>query len=149
MDGGPDLQSAGTAVELGGLTVGAVRRTQHLPDHSDADAVYRIRRLVSPTDEMIDLIDEQRKRALERTVRQHEEDPEASRHRGLPTRPNGPNIRRAREPVNGLLLLYPLQEPDADGLPFVGFAASFPNSEDDTPVDYVVNSVYWQEELGI
>ena len=139
----------GTAVELGGLTVGAVRRAQHLPDHSDADTVYRIRRLVSPTDEMIDLTDEQRKRALERTVRQHEDDPEASRHRGSPTRPNGPNIRRVRGTENGLLLLYPLQEPDADGLPFVGFAASFPNAEDDTPVDYVVNSVYWQEELGI
>ena len=66
-----------------------------------------------------------------------------------PSRPNGPNIRRVRGSENGLLLLYPLQEPDADGLPFVGFAASFPNAEDDTPVDYVVNSVYSQEELGI
>ena len=90
----------GTAVELGGLTVGAVRRAQHLPDHSDADAVYRIRRLVSPTDEMIDLLDEQRKRALARTVRQHEDDPEASRHRGSAVqaqRPQHPPRSRPRE----------------------------------------------------
>ena len=141
--------SRGDTADLGGLTVRPVRRAQHLPDHSDADSVYRIRRLVSPTDEMIDLDDDQRKNALEETVGRHEHDPEGSRHRVRPTRPNGPNIRRVRSAEHGLLLLYPLQEKDADGLPFVGFAASFPNAINDTPVEYVVNTVYWQEELGI
>ena len=139
----------GDATELGGLTVRPVRRAQHLPDHSDADSVYRIRRLVSPTDEMIDLTDEQQERALERTISKYEKDPVASRHRDKPDRPSGPDIRWLRGSENGLLLLYPLQETDADGLPFVGFAASFPHAQDDTPVEYVVNPVYWQEELGI
>ena len=30
---------------------------------------------------------------------------------------------------------------------FVGFAASFPAADNDTPIDYVVNTVYWQEEV--
>ena len=139
----------GDAVELGGLPVRPVRRAEHLSDHPDAAAVYRIRRLVSPTDEMIDLNDDQRGRALERTVEQFENDPTGNRHRVRPTRPSGPNIRRVRDHGRGLLLIYPLQERDGDGLPFVGFAASFPHAVDDTPVEYLVNTVYWQEELGI
>ncbi len=98
---------------------------------------------------MIDLTDDQRGRALDMTVRQYEDDPTGNRHRREPTRPSGPNIRRVRDHRRGLLLIYPLQQGDEDGLPFVGFAASFPHAVDDTPVDYVVNTVYWQEELGI
>ena len=139
----------GDAVELGGLSVRPVRRTEHLSDHSDAGAVYRIRRLVSPTDEMIDLDDDQCRLALRRTVEEYEEDPLGNRHRVRPTRPSGPKIRGVRDHRRGLLLIYPLQKGDRDGLPFVGFAASFPHAVDDTPVEYLVNTVYWQEELAI
>ena len=139
----------GDEVELGGLSVRPVRRTEHLSDHSDAVSVHRIRRLVSPTDEMIDLDDDQYRRALRRTIEEYENDPTGNRHRVSPTRPSGPKIREVRDHSRGLLLIYPLQERDGDGLPFVGFAASFPHAVDDTPVEYVVNSVYWQEELGI
>ena len=139
----------GDTVELGSLSVHPVRRREHLPEHSDADTVYRIRRLVSPTDEMIDLDEREYRRAKERTIRQYENDPAGSRHRARPTRPSGPDIRRIRDHGRGLLLIYPLQERDGEGLPFVGFAASFPHAVHDTPVGYVVNPVYWQEELGI
>ena len=140
---------SGESVELGGWRVYPLTRASHLADSWDATSVYRIRRLVSPMDEMIDLTDDQEKRALEQTLRQHQEQPETSRHRGLPRRPNGPNIRRARDPRDGLLLLYPLLETNDEGLPFVGFAISFPAAERDTPVEYFVNSVYWQEELEL
>ena len=140
---------SGESVELSGWRVYPLTRASHLADSWDATSIYRIRRLVSPMDEMIDLTDDQEKRALEQTLRQHQEQPETSRHRGLPRRPNGPNIRRARNPRNGLLLLYPLLETDDEGLPFVGFAISFPAAERDTPVEYIVNSVYWQEELEL
>ena len=136
-------------VELGGQSVRPVRRAEHLADHPDAATVYRIRRLVSPTDEMIDLTDDQRGRALDMTVRQYEDDPTGNRHRREPTRPSGPNIRRVRGHGHGLLLIYLLQEVDGEGLPFVGFAVSFPHAVSDTPVEYVVNPVYWQEELDI
>ena len=118
-----------------------------MQDSFDSAAMYRIRRLVNPTDEMLDLTPDQREQALEKTVREHQDNPEASRHRDVPTRPSGPDIRQTRDPADGLLLLYPLQQCDAEGLPFVGFAASFPKAAKDTPIDYVVNSVYWQEEL--
>ena len=140
---------SGDSVDLGGWQVHRLTRRPHLPDNWDANSVYRIRRLASSTDEMIDLTDDQRTRALEQTVRQHQEQPDTSRHRGLPSGPSRPNIRRARDPRNGLLLLYPLIETDDEGLPFVGFAVSFPAAERDTPVEYVVNTVYWQEELGL
>ena len=118
-----------------------------LRDSSDSAAMYRIRRLVNPIDEMRDLTPDQRKQALEQTVLKHQDNPEASRHRDVPTRPSGPDIRQTRDPADGLLLLYPLQQCDAEGLPFVGFAASFPKADTDTPIDYVVNSVYWKEEI--
>ena len=133
-------------VELGGWVVHPVRRAAHPPEIAAADPVYSIRRLVSPTDESLDLTQAQERRALDLTKRQFSDD--RSRHRAPPSRPSGPNIRRVRDPRNGLLLIYPLQEQDADGLPIVGFAASFPAAETDTPVDYVVNTVYWAEEFG-
>ena len=137
----------GEPTELGGWDVYPARRTPYMQDSSDSAAMYRIRRLVNPTDEMLDLTPDQRKQALEQTVRKHQDNPEASRHRDVPTRPSGPDIRQTRDPANGLLLLYPLHQCDAEDLPFVGFAASFPKADKDTPIDYVVNSVYWQEEL--
>ena len=139
--------SGEASAELGGWRVYPLRRAPHLPDSADRAAVYRIRRLVSPTDEMLDLTEDQQKQAFEQTVRKHQDPTVESRHRAVPTRASGPNIRRVRDARNGLLLLYPLQVRDAEGLPFVGFAASFPAAERDTPIEYVVNTVYWQEEL--
>ena len=140
-------QSGGQARVLGGHEVYPLRRAAYPADSLDQTAVYRIRRLVSPTDEVVDLTDEQWKLALEQTLQQHRNDREGSRHLAEPRRPSGPHIRRVRDPKNGLLLIYPLESSDDDGVPFVGFAASFPAAETDTPVEYVVNSVYWQEEL--
>ena len=139
----------GESVEVGGWEVHPILRTPHPPDGLEREGVYGIRRLVSPTDEMMDLTEGQKEWALDQTVRQHLDHQEGSRHRNVPTRASGPNIRRARDSGNGLLLLYPLQERDLDGLPFVGFAASFPAAERDTPINYYVNTVYWQEELEL
>ena len=141
--------SPGDTVELWGLSVRPVHRTEHNPGPSDEDAVYRIRRLLNPADEMIDLTAGQVQQAMDMTIQQYEDDPTGNRHRVRPTRPSGPNIRWVRSHERGLLLIYPLQKEDGDGLPLVGFAASFPHALDDTPVEYVVNPVYWQEELGI
>jgi hypothetical protein len=138
--------STGESVELGGWDVNPLTRARHPEDSGDAANVYRIRRLVSPTDEMLDLTQGQQGRALEHTRSQYQEQRGASRHRVVPRRPSGPNIRRVRDPRNGLLLLYPLLERDDEGCPFVGFAASFPHAGMDTPVEYVVNTVYWEQE---
>ena len=139
----------GEPVEVGGWRVHPAQRSPHPPDDVEQDRVYRIRRLVNPTDETLDLSDDQRKWALDQTIQQHLDQGKGSRHRDIPTRPSGPNIRRARPPQCGLLLLYTLENTDAAGRPFVGFAASFPEAERDTPVEYMVNTVYWQEELDL
>ena len=140
-------QGGGQVRMLGGHEVYPLRRASYLGDSLDQAAVYRIRRLVSPTDEVIDLTDEQWRQALEQTVQKHRNDGEGSRHLAEPRRPSGPYIRRVRDARNGLLLIYPLDESDTNGVQFVGFAASFPAAENDTPVEYFVNSIYWQEEL--
>ena len=137
------------SIELGGWEVYPVQRAFHPKDGLDRTSVYRIRRLVSPTDEMVDLTQDQYEWALQQTLRRHREDQDGSRHRSDPRRPSGPYIRRARNSRNGLLLIYPLQESDEDGLPFVGFAASFPAADTDTPVEYFVNTVYLQEKMDI
>ena len=137
------------STDLGGWEVYPVQRAFHPRDGLDRTSVYRIRRLVSPTDEMLDLTQDQYEWALQQTLRRHREDQDGSRHRSDPRRPSGPYIRRARNSRNGLLLIYPLQELDEDGLPFVGFAASFPAADSDTPIEYFVNTVYLQEEMEI
>ena len=133
--------------EVGGHIVHPVHRTQHPADGRDREAVYRIRRLVSPTDELIDLTEAQKNRALDMTIQSFRENREGTRYQSEPTRAGGRLIRQVRDSSNGLLLLYPLDEPNSARVPFIGFAASFPDSEHDTPVEYVVNTVYWQEEL--
>lgn len=136
-------------VVLGGCEINPLTRTQHPEEDPDAGAVYRIRRLLSPADEMIDLNERQKEWALNETKRLFQKNQAGSRRRVDPTLPSGQWIRHARNFRNGLLLVYPLRETDSDGLPFVGFAVSFPAANSDTPVEYVVNSVYWQEEMEI
>lgn len=137
----------GQTSEVGGYAVRPVHRAQHPPDGRDREAVYRIRRLVSPTDELIDLTEEQRNLARDMTIQSFRKNQEGTRYQSEPTRAGGPFIRRVRDSSNGLLLLYPLDEPNSARVPFMGFAASFPASEHDTPVEYVVNTVYGREEF--
>jgi hypothetical protein len=133
--------------KVGGYDVRPIQRTQHPTDSRDHDIVYRLRRLVSPADELIDLSEEQRNQAMGMTIQFFHENRESTRYQSEPTRAGGPFIRRVRHAANGLLLLYPLEEVNSAGVPYIGFAASFPTSEHDTPVEYIVNTVYWQEEF--
>jgi len=139
----PGIQNS----EVGGLTVRPVQRAQHPEDGRDREMVYRIRRLVSPMDELIDLTEEEKKNAKDLTIRFFRDNQEGTRYQSEPTRAGGPFIRQVRHFSKGLLLLYPLEEANSAGVPFIGFAVSFPTSEHDTPVEYFVNTVYWQEEF--
>ena len=118
------------------------------------DNHYRIRRLLSPADELVDLTPEQRKRALHQTLKAWEEGGE---EREKPQRPSGPAIRAERPATKGLLLLYALDgdgdpekvSADAKDNPVLGFVISFPTGDVGTAskVRYVVNNVYQQQEL--
>ncbi len=111
---------------------------------------YVIRRLVSPSDEKIDLNKGELASALQRTRLLW--DKGLTRGTTRPDTPNGPSIRAARPRGRGLLLIYLLDpafaELDADSDPIVGIAASFPNSDNAEPIEYVINNVYWEQELA-
>lgn len=134
---------------IGGHEIRPVQRTQHPENSQDRLEVYRIRRLVNPDDEFLDLSETQRVSALEKTKEQYHRDPQGSRYQTIPASPSGPHIRRARDHTKGLLLIYPLRETDEKGIPFVGFAVSFPAASNDSPVPYIVNTVYGQQEMDI
>ena len=84
---------------------------------------YTIGRLVSPDDEGLDIENE---------------------------KVAGKASRGKRPKQRGLLLLYPIDYTGrADGNPIIGFAFSFPESSTAETVDYVVNKLYWEQELGL
>jgi len=131
-------------IEIGGQLVSPSIRSQSPVDAVDGKDVYRIRVLVSPSDESIDLAKPERDHAMELTMDHFKQNQEGTRYQTEPKIPGGLQIRYKRIKSKGLLLLYTLQEPNSANVPYVGFAASFPFTDDDTPVEYTVNSTYWE-----
>ena len=128
-----------TSKDLAGYKTGLLTRANHpvIKEKPGIDPlVYRIRRLVSPTDESWDLTDSQFEYALEITDEKRS------------TRPGGEEIRVARDKSKALLIIYPLEsqewtEPDEEtDACYIGFAISFPGNKSDKPVKYRVNQVY-------
>ena len=156
---------------LGNTTVNLVERSWYL---AGADAAkwsqksdlmsrnhFRIRRLVNPPDETVDLTQAQLERARALTIADWEEE---GRTRRRPDRPSGPRIRDVRDNSAGLLILYPLDgsdsstagiegtekvQADAVDVPVLGFAISFPavDLERASKVEYIVNNVYFAQEV--
>ena len=141
-------KSDGDDFTIGGHAVGLIERAVYPRDvNPDEIGYYRIRRLVDPPHEHLDLTEEQRNEALRLT----QKDWEDGKVRGAkrPTRPSGLHIRGVRPETNGLLLLYPLTPTNVEGdYPVMGFAISFPDSDSVHAVNYVVNNVYFKQEYG-
>ncbi len=99
--------STGTPSSIAGHLVGLVERSHH-PENVRPEEFgrYGVRRLVNPTDEVIDLSESQWQLALEQT--QECWRARRSRSKDEPSEPNGIAIRENRDKRNGLLLLYPL-----------------------------------------
>lgn len=111
------------------------------------DNIFRIRRILDPTHECLDLNDRERRIALKRTIDEWKN--RGQRKGAEPTEPTGPFGRRARSKDRGLLLLYPLVPKDEEEpeFPFVGFGVSLPGSSTAPQIDYIVNNVYAQQEI--
>jgi hypothetical protein len=143
------------AVKIGPVRDVHLTRRQEISKRSDK---YCIRRIVSPSDEDIDLNGEEQALALRKTLEAWaDKDPQT---RGpKPDLAAGPFIRDVRDPAHGLLLLYPLELHRADvplektfEEPFIGFAISFPSSrpgDADEGIEYHVNNIYWQQEFEL
>jgi hypothetical protein len=129
---------------IGGYQIGLIRR-EKLPDEA-----YRIRRLLSPRDEAIDLTDTQYAQALSETQAAWKVNPGRSKRTEPPDLPSGPMIRRQRKPRRGLLLIYPLDPTTIgrpDGEPIMGIALSFPRSPSAATIEYIVTRTYWDQEM--
>lgn len=126
-------------VDFGDHVTGLLTRANYPPlpkGSTETSKFYRIRRLVSPSDEAWDL-----------SLNQYEN---AKNLMGdnKSNRLGGKEIRVSREKSQALLILYPLEKQSGTG-PFeptdscyLGFAISFPGNKDAKPVTYRVNPVY-------
>lgn len=133
-----------------GIEVGLVERKN---DTADDESKYTIGRLLSPSDEMIDLEKAARDAALTDTREAWRARPPEKRSEEEPTTPSGPALRRQRAAENALLLIYPLdskyaQLPYGD-TPTIGVGISFPGDRMNPGdgVEYEANLVYIGKEL--
>jgi hypothetical protein len=149
---------------IGNVDFPLVDRRWHATGSSDADKTqeveelirknqYRIRRLVSGSDEQADFEARDREAALLDTIADYERD--AGRRKSVPREPAGRFLRQRRPPERGLLIIYPLladkRKAEREDLPIVGFAISFPAVPGDlaSKVTYTVNNVYQDLELHV
>ena len=127
--------------------VGLTKRSPMTKKEQNGERAFSIRRILSPTDEFIGL-DPQVLRRLtleEQALRAANDDRSTDR-------PSGARVRRERDARHGLLILYPLENPESAGalggeerLPVFGFAASFPGSKKARAIEYTVNEVMFNE----
>ncbi|MFG3225167.1 Z1 domain-containing protein [Kitasatospora sp. NPDC048194] len=139
--------SAATTFAAGGETFRMVKR-KLLGSAStiSAGTDFQVGVLVSPDHEAIGLPQDVHDRAFEATRREF-----SRRKDRAPQRPSGAEIRRHRDPREGLLLVYPVDPTgrvegiQPEGVPMVGYALSLPNSDTATPTRYRVNETYLRE----
>lgn len=141
----------GRRYSIGSLEVGAARRT---PDDREAllEGRYVLRRMINPTDEAIDFSADERNGALKETITRWEANRGRSRRTEPPTVPSGIVLRDMRRAQKGLMLIYVLDPAQAslpEDTPVIGYALSFPGSSSAGAIEYVVNNVYYQQELAL
>jgi hypothetical protein len=141
----------GRRYSIGSLEVGAARRT---PDDPEAlpEGRYVLRRMINPTDEAIDFSADERNGALKETITRWEANRGKSRRTEPPTVPSGIVLRDMRPAQKGLMLIYVLDPAQAslpEDTPVIGYALSFPGSSSAGAIEYVVNNVYYQQELAL
>ena len=130
--------------QIAGHEIGLIRREKQ------PDEAYRIRRLVSPRDEAVDLTGAQYDQALRETQIAWKINPGRSKRTEPPELPSGPMIRQQRDARRGLLLIYPLDPSaigQADSPPIIGIALSFPDSPSAATIEYIVTRTYWDQEM--
>jgi hypothetical protein len=133
----------GDDTAVGGLKVGMTKRSPNLRSRSKEeqkrDGVLLIRRLLSPRDPAVDLNASQYDAAVKETKANRQITGEGG------TYPSTPAIAAQRDKGRGLLMLYAIDS-ELDDLdtecPLIGFALSFPQSDNAPRVSYSVNNVY-------
>lgn len=115
-----------------------------------ADSKRTIKRLVSPGDVLLPLDENPSAwdEALQWAVDRFDSGA-AKPGTKKPERPTAAAERQLRSKDHGFLMIYPIApesfEYEKNSVPFVGFAVSFPASDNGLSVNYQVNSVFWDE----
>lgn len=122
---------------------------------------YAIRKLLSSSDESIPLSQQEWDEAVRISIENAKKNPE--KYKNIPTKPSGISTRIVRgkgienvsrgKPQEGLLIIYLPEDPNNLGphpeIPFVGFGFSFPYSELDEKVEYIVNNAEWENNYAL
>lgn len=124
------------------------------------EGLYTVKTVVNPSDELVDLTEDQLKRALDNTLAAWQT---AGGQGKPPSVPKGFHIRGERSPSNGLLMLYLIDSPwetygdqlkgarlevELTREPLVGFAVSFPRIDGAPAEEYVVTPRFMSELRG-
>ncbi|MFI0826697.1 Z1 domain-containing protein [Streptomyces roseolus] len=137
---------------VAGREVGLITRTGVTASDGERRR-YTIKRVLSPKDESSDLDESQYNRALAATRRAAEGKLDRKGNPRNPSVPAGIPLRAQRRADQPLLLLYPLDTakvPGTDRLePLVGFAVSFPFSDHQGQTEYVVNDIWWKQDMDL
>ena len=148
--------TTGQLEKIGPHQIGLIERAK-INEDVTAEQRYRIRRIVSPSDEAKDLIvgSDQWNRAMDATKNAAKGKLDKNgKEKKEPAFPAGRTLRYERRPDQAHLLIYPLKDPRPYQIPgappVVGFAISFPYSSHgvQTATEYVVNKVWQQQVLG-
>jgi hypothetical protein len=137
------------SLQFNGHHIGSVRRKYSTPP---SDNNVSIGVLTNPSDQILDLTDDEKEKARKDTNRDREK--RDKQPLGDNKLPNSRSIRANRPITRGLFLIYLVAYDDKkyeygkEGKELVGFAISFPSSENAEGVDCLVNSV-WQDELAL
>lgn len=137
-----DVAERHTGIQKDGINLDIGYYTRNQDGASSNDTIYYLKKshIISPNHEFLDLSPEELELAKERTrVLWREKE-----RKGEPNYPNGEIVRNEiRSPQSPLLLVYFLNPEGAelatDSNPIIGFAISFPGSENTTPVSYAVH----------
>lgn len=134
-------------VRIGDTVLSTIYRHRVVTEAENNADFYTVKRLGSPDDEQLDLDAHQRARVMAISAAR-KADP--TRDEALS---RGPSIRRERDPVNGLLIIYMLTPPvNEDGMqgtvPLIGPYISFPHSPGAKPITYKLNWRCWDSELA-
>lgn len=136
----------GDEINIGDYEVKSVIRSRLNTEDISSDK-YTIRRLISTPDEWLDMDEPVRKNIMAATVEAWKNGKIKSKEE--PDRPSGTIIRDKREKSKGLLLIYPvdLREDNKKLVHTTGFAVSFPYSKTAPDIEYIVNKIYWDNEV--
>lgn len=137
---------------IGGHEVGLITRRPVQGTDPLNDGRYRIRRVMNPPDENKDLSKAQRDEALKN---QRIDAKGKLDRKGNPVKePKEPVdlfVREVRTPDQGLLLIYPIERThegaDPKAVPLVGYAFSFPKSDQHKKTEYMVNATWLKEQF--